>query len=34
MNIFVGNLGPDATEPENEALFKPNGQVVSVELGR
>jgi RNA recognition motif-containing protein len=34
MNIFVGNLGPDATETEIEALFKPFGQVGSVELVR
>jgi RNA recognition motif-containing protein len=34
MNIFVGNLGPDVTEAEIEALFKPFGQVASVYLMR
>src|SRR3970282_435785 len=34
MNIFVGNLGPDVTETEIEALFKPFGQVKSVQLVR
>ena len=34
MNIFVGNLGPDVTEAEITELFKPFGQVVSVELMR
>lgn len=34
MNIFVGNLGPDVTEAEIAELFKPFGQVASVELMR
>ena len=34
MNIFVGNLGPDVTEAEISDLFKPFGQVVSVQLVR
>lgn len=34
MNIFVGNLGPEATEAEIAELFKPFGQVTSVELMR
>jgi RNA recognition motif-containing protein len=34
MNIFVGNLGPDTTEAEIEVLFKPFGQVGSVQLVR
>ncbi len=34
MNIFVGNLGPDVTETEIEQLFKPFGQVGSVQLVR
>ena len=34
MNIYVGNLGPDVTEAEIAELFKPFGQVESVELVR
>ena len=34
MNIFVGNLGPDTTETEIEGLFRPFGQVGSVQLMR
>ena len=34
MNIFVGNLGPDVTETEIEAMFKPYGQVASVQVVR
>lgn len=34
MNIFVGNIGPDVTEAEIAELFKPFGQVTSVELVR
>jgi len=34
MNIFVGNLGPDVTETEIAELFKPFGQVGSVQLVR
>jgi cold-inducible RNA-binding protein len=34
MNIFVGNLGPDVTETEIADLFKPFGQVGSVQLMR
>jgi RNA recognition motif-containing protein len=34
MNIFVGNLGPDVTEAEIAELFKPFGQVASVQLMR
>ena len=34
MNIFVGNLGPDVTETDLEELFKPFGQVGSVQLVR
>ena len=34
MNIFVGNLGPDVTEAEVAELFKPFGQVGSVQLVR
>jgi RNA recognition motif-containing protein len=32
--IYVGNLGDGATEKEIEDLFKPFGQVTSVELLR
>ncbi len=34
MNIFVGNLGPDVTEDEIAAMFKPFGQVGSVQVVR
>jgi len=34
MNIFVGNIGPDVTETELAELFKPFGQVGSVQLVR
>ena len=34
MNIFVGNIGPDVTEAELAELFKPFGQVESVQLMR
>ena len=34
MNIFVGNLGPDVTEVEITEMFKPFGQVGSVQLVR
>jgi RNA recognition motif-containing protein len=34
MNIFVGNLGPDVTEAEIAELFKPFGQVASVQVVR
>lgn len=34
MNIFVGNLGPDVTEAEIAELFRPFGQVGSVQLVR
>ena len=34
MNIFVGNLGPDVTETEIAEMFKPFGQVGSVQLVR
>ena len=34
MNIFVGNLGPDVTETEIADVFKPFGQVGSVQLVR
>jgi RNA recognition motif-containing protein len=34
MEIFVGNLGPDVTETEITELFKPFGQVTSVQLVR
>ena len=34
MNIFVGNLGPDVTETEIADMFKPFGQVGSVQLVR
>ena len=34
MNIFVGNLDPDATETQIEELFKPYGQVGAVQLVR
>ena len=34
MNIFVGNLGPDVTEAELDELFRPFGQVHSVQLMR
>jgi RNA recognition motif-containing protein len=34
MDIYVGNLGPDVTETEIEELFKPFGQVASVQLMR
>jgi len=34
MNIFVGNLPPEATEMEIAELFKPFGQVTSVQLMR
>jgi len=34
MNIFVGNLAPDVTEAQVAELFKPFGEVKSVELVR
>jgi RNA recognition motif-containing protein len=34
MEIFVGNLGPEVTETEIEALFKPFGQVAAVQVVR
>jgi len=34
MNIFVGNLPPEANETEIAELFKPFGQVASVQLVR
>lgn len=34
MNIYVGNLGPDVTEADLAELFKPFGQVASVQLMR
>ena len=34
MQIFVGNLGPDVTETELADMFKPFGQVTSVDLVR
>jgi RNA recognition motif-containing protein len=34
MHIFVGNLAPDVTEAQLTELFKPFGQVTSVELVR
>ena len=34
MQIFVGNLGPDVTENELADMFKPFGQVTSVDLVR
>ena len=34
MNIFVGNLGPDVTEDEIAGMFKPFGQVGSVQVVR
>ncbi len=34
MNIFVGNLAPEVTEAELAELFKPFGQVTSVEVAR
>ncbi len=34
MNIFVGNLGPDVTETEIAEMFKPFGQVGTVQLVR
>lgn len=34
MIIYVGNLGDGATEKDIEELFKPFGQVTSVELLR
>lgn len=34
MQIFVGNLGPDVTEAELADMFKPFGQVTSVDLVR
>lgn len=34
MNIFVGNLAPETTETEIEALFKAFGQVKSVQVMR
>ncbi|HSE00634.1 MAG TPA: RNA-binding protein [Burkholderiales bacterium] len=34
MDIFVGNLGPDVTEAEIVELFKPFGQVGSVQVVR
>ncbi len=34
MNIFVGNLAPEVTEAQVAELFKPYGQVTSVELVR
>jgi len=34
MRIFVGNLGPDVTEAELADVFKPFGQVTSINLVR
>jgi RNA recognition motif-containing protein len=34
MNIFVGNLAPEVTEAEVTDLFKPFGQITSVQLVR
>lgn len=34
MNIYVGNLAPEASEVELTALFKPFGQVKSVHIMR
>jgi RNA recognition motif-containing protein len=34
MDIFVGNLAPEATEDELMALFKPFGEVKSAEVKR
>ena len=34
MNIFVGNLSPDATESDLAALFSKYGQVKSTEIKR
>jgi RNA recognition motif-containing protein len=34
LNIFVGNLGPEVTEAELAELFKPFGQVASVQIMR
>jgi len=34
MNIFVGNLPPEVTEVEIADLFKPFGQVTSVQVVR
>jgi len=34
MNIFIGNLAPEVTETEIAELFKPFGQVTSVQLVR
>lgn len=34
MDIFVGNLAPEATEAELIALFKPFGDVKSAEVKR
>ena len=34
MDIFVGNLAPQATEDELLALFKPFGEVKSAEVKR
>jgi RNA recognition motif-containing protein len=34
MNIFVGNLAPEVTEAEVAELFKPFGQITSVQLMR
>ena len=34
LNIYVGNLAPEATEAELTALFKAYGQVTSVEVKR
>lgn len=34
MQIYVGNLGPNVTEAEIEALFKPFGQVAAVQVVR
>jgi RNA recognition motif-containing protein len=34
MDIFVGNLAPEATEDELLALFKPFGEVKSAEVKR
>ena len=34
MDIFVGNLAPEATEDELVALFKPFGEVKSAEVKR
>jgi RNA recognition motif-containing protein len=34
MNIFVGNLAPEVTETQLAELFKPFGQVTSVQVAR